>query len=290
MPSPGQELSSIDFASMIGGPLTAVINAQSQAALSSINFIKSVGFEPSLTDSAGTTVPGKPIYVSFKYPKEVAPFEPATDTVSGITLNNGGAGYTADPTVVFTGGGGSGASAVAVVTAGVVSAITLTNPGAGYTTAPIISFTGGTPTTPATATAAVAHKNAVPAQFQEMKLDVPILTMLPIPFIRIEEVTIDFHAKITSVEFVKNDSSLGIKGDLTVQQGWPGGSAKLNVSVSYQQSTSQGTNVDRTYSLDIHVKASQGETPAGLDRILGILEKSMREQPLSAPNPVAITA
>ena len=45
MPSPGQELSSIDFESMIGGPLVAVINAQAQAAMSTVNFIKEVGFK-----------------------------------------------------------------------------------------------------------------------------------------------------------------------------------------------------------------------------------------------------
>ena len=44
MSNPGKELSSIDFASMIGGPLTAVVNAQTQAAKASVDFIKEVGF------------------------------------------------------------------------------------------------------------------------------------------------------------------------------------------------------------------------------------------------------
>jgi hypothetical protein len=44
--STGQELSSIDFQSMIGGPLGAIVDAQAQAALSSVDFIKSVGFTP----------------------------------------------------------------------------------------------------------------------------------------------------------------------------------------------------------------------------------------------------
>ena len=122
----------------------------------------------------------------------------------------------------------------------------------------------------------------------EMKLDVPILTMLPIPFIRIQETTIDFHAKLNSVEFSKTDTDLGIKADLTVKQGWPGGSAKLNVSVSYQRKTSEGVTVDRTYSMDVHIKAVQEELPAGLDRILGILEKAMREQPVKALPPVTV--
>jgi hypothetical protein len=285
MPNVGQELATIDFASMLGGPLVAVVNAQAQAAMSSVNFIKAVGFEPPTVDANGVSVPGKPIYVTFKYPKEIAPYQPATDIVSAINLTAGGTGYTSEPTVTLTGGGGTGATAVAGINAGLVTSVTITNPGTGYTSAPVVAFSGGAGAG-AAATAAVQHTNAQPAQIEEMKLEVPILTMLPIPFIRIQETTIDFHAKLNSVEFSKTDTELGIKADLTVKQGWPGGSAKLNVAVSYQRKTSEGVTVDRTYSMDVHIKAVQEELPAGLDRVLGILEKAMREQPVKALAPV----
>ena len=39
----GDELSSIDFQSMIGGPLDAVVRAQAQSAQTSVDFIKAVG-------------------------------------------------------------------------------------------------------------------------------------------------------------------------------------------------------------------------------------------------------
>ena len=285
MPNVGQELASIDFASMLGGPLIAVVNAQSQAAMSSVDFIKAVGFEPTTNDANGNPVPGNPIYVSFKYPKEIAPFQPASDVVSQINVISAGTGYTSESTVTLTGGGGTGATAVASITNGEVTSVTITNQGSGYTGAPTVAFSGGNG---ATASANVVHTDAVPAQIQEMKLEVPILTMLPIPFIRIQETTIDFHAKLNSVEFAKTDTALGIKADLTVRQGWPGGSAKLNVSVSYQRKTTEGVTVDRTYSMDVHIKAVQDELPAGLDRILGILEKTMREQPVKAQPPVVM--
>jgi hypothetical protein len=74
-----------------------------------------------------------------------------------LSLTNGGTGYTAAPSVTFTGGGGSGAIATATVntTTGQVTGLTVTNSGAGYTSAPTIVFTGGgvVPTTAATATA-----------------------------------------------------------------------------------------------------------------------------------------
>ncbi|NYT06368.1 MAG: DUF2589 domain-containing protein, partial [Methanomicrobiales archaeon] len=134
MINPGQELSSIDFESMIGGPLVAVVNAQAQAAISTVNFIKSVGFKAGNSDAFEESDTGDPIYVTFKYPKEVMPYQPPTEA-------------------------------------------------------------GGTGTA---------------AQIQEMKLEVPILTMLPIPFIRIDEATVDFNAKINTMEYRKTDTQLKI--------------------------------------------------------------------------------
>src|SRR3712207_255498 len=63
----GGELSSLDFSNLIGGPLTAVVEAQSQAAQSTVDFIKAMGFDDE----------GKPQYVTFKYPKETQPYVPA---------------------------------------------------------------------------------------------------------------------------------------------------------------------------------------------------------------------
>ncbi len=216
MVNPGQELSSIDFESMIGGPLIAVVNAQAQAALSTVNFIKSVGFKPGDSDDPTASNTGDPIYVTFKYPKEIAPYQPAV---------------------------------------------------------------------PADPEHGIEAKDAVPAQIQDMKLEVPILTMLPIPFIRVEETTIDFNAKITSVEYRKVDTSLKVDASLEAKAGWLWGSAKLKVSTSYQRNTSQGSKVNRTYSMAVHVKAVQDEMPGGMEKVLGILEESMRGQPANAQPP-----
>jgi FtsP/CotA-like multicopper oxidase with cupredoxin domain len=64
----------------------------------------------------------------------------ASGTVSGLVLTAAGSGYTA-PTVSFTGGGGTGASAT--MSSGVVSSMTITNSGGGYITAPAVSFSSG---------------------------------------------------------------------------------------------------------------------------------------------------
>lgn len=61
-----------------------------------------------------------------------------------VTITNGGTGYgTTPPGVTFTGGGGSGAAATAVLTNGVVTSVVITNPGSGYTSAPTVHFSSG---------------------------------------------------------------------------------------------------------------------------------------------------
>ncbi len=218
MPNPGQELASIDFESMLGGPLVAVINAQAQAAMTTVNFIKEVGFKKPAAEevAGGDTSTQEPIYVSFKYPKELSPYQPA----------------------------------VAAVPAG----------------------PGGVPP-------AVAAQPAVPAVYETQELKVPILTMLPIPFIRIDLTTIDFNAKINSVEYRKTDTNLKIDASLEAKAGWLFGSAKLKVSTSFQRTTQQGNTVDRTYSMAVHIKAVQDEMPAGMERLLGILEGAITSKP-----------
>lgn len=193
----GDELSTIDFQSMIGGPLLAVIKAQAQAAQTSVDFIKSVGFNA----SDATENPGKPTMVTFTYDK-----------------------------------------------------ILETKDAEGRITQTITPF----------------------------NLTVPILTMLPIPYIRVEEVTIDFNAKINSVSETTTTNSSELKASLAVKGGWGPVSAELKCSYSNKKSTSATEKTERTYSLAIHVRAVQDELPAGLEKLLGILENNIKDVPAPA--------
>ena len=65
----------------------------------------------------------------------------STGGLYDLTLTNGGSGYTAAPTVAFS-GGGSGATATAKITESVTS-VTVTNGGSGYSSAPTVAFSGG---------------------------------------------------------------------------------------------------------------------------------------------------
>lgn len=64
--------------------------------------------------------------------------------VASIAVSDGGTGYSAAPIVSLTGGGGTGATAVAVVSSGVVTAINVVSAGTGYTSAPTVVITAQT--------------------------------------------------------------------------------------------------------------------------------------------------
>ncbi|MDR2304142.1 MAG: DUF2589 domain-containing protein [Treponema sp.] len=197
MPDHAKELSSLDFSSIIGGALNAVITAQAQSARTSVDFIRDVGFNR----PAEGNNPGEPVYVSFKYPREVTP------------------------------AGGEGT-----------------------------------------------------AIYQDMEIKIPILTILPIPFIRVANAEIDLNVKINSINTTESSEEDSKSASVDVSAGWKGFGAsvnvKLNASISHQKKTSSSEKVEREYSLHINVKAVQDELPAGMERLLDILEDCIQTRPL----------
>jgi hypothetical protein len=284
MANPGTELASLDFGNLIGGPLNAVITAQAKAAESTANFIKTVGFDAD----------NKPIYVDFKYPKEIAPYQAAKNPqITLVKVTTKGVGYAPNQVVnvVFTGPtdaipatGNLVANAVGDIEIG--SIVNITNPG-DYPT--ISNVTATVETSPSIdddgITAEIITINfstkieAKDALYQEMQFSVPQLAMLPIPFIKVDEITIDFNAKINSVETQSQSSELDVKGSVEAGYGGKRGYVKFNGSVAYKKTTSSGSSVERTYSMAIHVKASQDEMPAGMEKLLNILEGAMISTP-----------
>ena len=77
---------------------------------------------------------------------------PFSGGVAHVTVVSTDTSFTAAPTVAFSGGGGSGASASAgISSAGAVTTVSLTAVGSGYTDAPTVTLSGGGGTASATA-------------------------------------------------------------------------------------------------------------------------------------------
>jgi hypothetical protein len=76
----------------------------------------------------------------------ITPSPVDNDKIGFVDVISGGDGYTANFPVTFTGGGGTGAAATAIVSRGAVIAIEVTNAGSGYTSAPTIDLSAGSGT------------------------------------------------------------------------------------------------------------------------------------------------
>jgi hypothetical protein len=129
-------------------------------------------------------------------------------------------------------------------------------------------------------------------QTEKITLQVPLLTIVPIPFIRIEEMTIDFTAKITedhtdssstsSSSSVSTDTSLSFSAGSFLSPVKVGLNAKVATRHNNASASSSKNRYNTEYTIDIHLRAVQDEMPAGLSKILNILENAIFEKPATA--------
>ena len=179
------ELNNLDFSSLIGGPLQAAIEAQNNAALAELNFIKSVCFNNAKGKSTQTTV-------DFHYSKSIMGDD-------------------------------------------------------------------GMPTT------------------EDYVLTVPLISIISIPTLRIDEMTIDFKAKLTSWEkTIINTEGLDNSANPLYKAIAKASSVHVKASPSYSRKTTTG-EVNRAYDLGVQVKIANDDIPAGLDRVLRILENQITD-------------
>lgn len=191
-------LGSIPYGTLIGAPMTAAVEAQALAAQTSIDFIRSVGFDSDQDDEDF----GDLRQVSFTYTSR--------DTTTGV-----------DRTV---------------------------------------------------------------------ELKVPLLTIVPIPYLRIDDMTIDFTSKITEemIRTTKRNSSAQADAELSIRYksflspvkvGF-----KASVSAKHSSSVATSNRYKTEHTININVRAVQDDIPRGMDRMLDILEDAIAE-PAPAPAP-----
>lgn len=113
----------------------------------------------------------------------------------------------------------------------------------------------------------------------EHSLSVPILSIVPIPVLRIDEVTIDFTAKIndTIENTTKNNFQLTADVGGKYKSWWSPISLEFRTSLKYETASQTSARYTRDYTMSIHVRAVQDDIPAGLSRVLDILESSIKE-------------
>lgn len=98
--------------------------------------------------------------------------------------------------------------------------------------------------------------------------------MVNVPSLRIDDMSIDFNAKLNSLETkdVKQSINVSAETGLNLKR------FNFKISAAYKRDSTTTSRVERTYSMNVHVHVVNDELPAGLDRILSILENAIIEE------------
>lgn len=116
-----------------------------------------------------------------------------------------------------------------------------------------------------------------------VQLNVPLLTIVPIPYIAIHSVDINFKASISasSSSVSEQSESTSMGGDAKVTAGLKVGpfhmEATLNANYSSKKDSkaTEESKYSVEYTMDVAVKAGQDSMPAGLAKVLELLGNSL---------------
>lgn len=103
---------------------------------------------------------------------------------------------------------------------------------------------------------------------------VPLLTMLPIPFIRVDSMTIDLNVTLHSTQTTseKNEASVttNVSGEYV--------GTKFSTSITDKNTYQNDMVIDDTYSLHVTVHAVQDQMPGGMQNVLNIFSNVIQQQ------------
>jgi hypothetical protein len=119
---------------------------------------------------------------------------------------------------------------------------------------------------------------------ETVNLNVPFLTILPVPFIRIQQATIIFDAKVSSTTIDTSKTNFAI--DASASGGFFG--FDFSVNTSFSTTSTHSNEVDRSANLHVEVIAVKDKMPEGLAKILNILQTAITDSaaaPTPAPTP-----
>jgi hypothetical protein len=125
----------------------------------------------------------------------------------------------------------------------------------------------------------------------KFSLTVPLLTIVPIPYIRIDEVNITFSCKLTDQVERNASQNNSFKLDSSIGGGysafWSPVKFDFRVNATYNTSSATSEKVvnTREYNMQVSVRAVQDDMPSGLAKILSILETSIKEKPVVTAGP-----
>lgn len=129
------------------------------------------------------------------------------------------------------------------------------------------------------------EKKTVNVSFQFIKdgrmaqITVPLLTIVPIPYIAINSIDINFKANISasaaSTETENSSSSVDTSVSASARCFWARGSMNASYSSKKDSSATRDSKYSVEYTMDVAVHARQDSMPAGMAKVLEMLNNSI---------------
>lgn len=129
------------------------------------------------------------------------------------------------------------------------------------------------------------EKKTVNVSFQFIKdghmaqITVPLLTIVPIPYIAINSIDISFKANISasaaSAEKENSSSSVDTSVSASARCFWARGSMNASYSSKKDSSATRDSKYSVEYTMDVAVHAGQDSMPAGMAKVLEMLNNSI---------------
>jgi Protein of unknown function (DUF2589) len=126
-------------------------------------------------------------------------------------------------------------------------------------------------------------RDTTTGQDRTASLNVPLLTIVPIPYLRIDDMTIDFTSKITEemTRTTQRDTSVAADAELSVNYSHFLSPVKVgfkaSVSTKHSSSAATSNRYATEHTININVRAVQDDLPQGMNRVLDILEAAIAE-------------
>lgn len=111
-----------------------------------------------------------------------------------------------------------------------------------------------------------------------IELEVPLLVLLPIPFIRVEYMNMKFNVKLTSLHKVHDEKSTEVGANWNVDGSYAGVKFGMSGHVTHNSKHSADDEIRREYSMEVQVHAVQDKMPGGMERVLNLLEGCIAEK------------
>jgi len=110
-------------------------------------------------------------------------------------------------------------------------------------------------------------------------LTIPLMAMVPIPFLRIQQLDVDFNVKLASVEATSSVGRVRAQASVSKRFGFKrfGPSVSIGASFSAQRTKGESNKVSRSYDMGVKIRAGQAEMPVGVERMINLLDKLITE-------------